>query len=247
MSNRPSSTRTKATSARVAQARNADSSNRWWIIAAVAVVIAGALIVALVVSTRAASDTVTSGVPAAGFNTAEGAPADLVYGTVQVTGAPLADLPDAAPGQAPPADPAVGQAVPALTGQKFNGEPITIATAGKPKLVMFVAHWCPHCQAEVPVLVKHLGGQLPADVDLFGVATGTKAENPNFPPGDWLRRESWPIPTLVDDANSTAAQAYGLSSYPFFVAVDRDGKVVERQSGELSVEQFESLITAARG
>ena len=49
----------------------------------------------------------------------------------------------------------------------------------------------------------------------------------------------------MDDAQGTAAEAYGLSGFPFFAAVDGDGKVVERQSGEISMEQFDALIAAA--
>jgi hypothetical protein len=84
-------------------------------------------------------------------------------------------------------------------------------------------------------------------VDLYGVSTGVAEDRGNYPPGQWLRRENWPVPTLLDDAQGTAAQAYGLSSYPFFVAVDASGKVVARQSGELTMDQFDQLLAKARG
>ena len=32
----------------------------------------------------------------------------------------------------------------------FDGAPLTIAPTGKPMLVVFLAHWCPHCNAEIP-------------------------------------------------------------------------------------------------
>ena len=41
-------------------------------------------------------------------------------------------------------------------------------------------------------------------------------------------------------------RAYGLTSYPYFVALDKTGKVLTRASGELTQAQFEGLITAAR-
>ena len=31
----------------------------------------------------------------------------------------------------------------------FDGTPVEIAPDGKAKLVVFLAHWCPHCRAEV--------------------------------------------------------------------------------------------------
>jgi hypothetical protein len=51
---------------------------------------------------------------------------------------------------------------------------------------------------------------------------------------------------MVDDSSGTAGTAYGLSGFPYFVAIGPDGKVVQRASGELTVEQFQSLIDAAR-
>jgi cytochrome c biogenesis protein CcmG/thiol:disulfide interchange protein DsbE len=202
-----------------------------------------ALIIAVIATRPPAADT---GSPAPGFATTPGA-ADLVRGTVTVTGAPLPPLPDATAGQAPPADPAAGQPVPALAGQRFDGQALAVPAAGRPKVVMFVAHWCPHCQKEVPLLTTHLGGKLPADVDLFAVSTGVAEDRPNFPPGAWLRREHWPVPTMVDDDANAAARAYGLSGYPFFAAVDASGKVVTRTSGELTTDQFDALLRSAAG
>ena len=39
---------------------------------------------------------------------------------------------------------------------------------------------------------------------------------------------------MADSANSTAAVAYGLTSYPCFVFADASGKVVARATGEVS-------------
>jgi hypothetical protein len=77
------------------------------------------------------------------------------------------------------------------------------------------------------------------------VATGTNADAPNYPPSKWLEDEDWPITTLVDDADSTTGAAFGLSSYPYFVAIGADGTVVARASGELPTDQIEALMTAA--
>jgi hypothetical protein len=78
------------------------------------------------------------------------------------------------------------------------------------------------------------------------VATGTTSAQSNFPPGDWLREEGWSVPTMVDDEGNTAANAYGLMTYPYFVAVDSTGKVVTRASGEITQETWNGLLEAAR-
>ena len=48
-------------------------------------------------------------------------------------------------------------------------------------------------------------------------------------------------PVLADDAQGSAASAYGLSAFPFFTAVSADGKVVARDSGELTPAQLDQL------
>ena len=159
---------------------------------------------------------------------------------VDVTGSALPVLPDAA------TDPAVGQPIPELHGHTFDDTPISITRDGRAKLVLFVAHWCPHCQREVPLLVDYLESHsLPDNVDLVTVATGTTPDRPNYPPSAWLERERWPAPVLVDDADGTAAQAFGLPGYPYFVAVDASGTVVARTSGEITTDQFAALAGQA--
>ena len=140
-------------------------------------------------------------------------------------------------------DPAVGQPAPTLTGQTIDGEAITIEPGdGTPKAIAFLAHWCPHCQREVPVVQQWLEqGGLPEGVEIYAVATGIDRNRPNFPPQDWLDRENFEVPTLVD-GNDAARNAYGLATYPYWVLVDGDGEVVERWSGESSEQEIDARI-----
>jgi thiol-disulfide isomerase/thioredoxin len=142
-------------------------------------------------------------------------------------------------------DTAVGMTAPTLDSVDFAGMPVQAGGAtGKPYALAFLAHWCPHCQAEVPRLVdlaKH--GQI-AGVDLIGIPTGTTNQAPNYPPSAWLAREKWPFPVVLDTAKAKAAQAYGLSAYPYFVFVDASGKVVGRTSGEIEPDQVEAIFEA---
>lgn len=161
---------------------------------------------------------------------------------VDVTGDPLADFPgnDAE-------DPAVGMPAPEVTGSNFAGEPAGAGGAGEAQLILFLAHWCPHCQREVPVIVDWLAeAGMPEGVALRAVSTGVNEAAPNFPPSAWLAEEDWPVATLADDAASSAAEAFGLTAYPFFVAVDAAGNVVARASGELGVDALEALVETAR-
>lgn len=145
-------------------------------------------------------------------------------------------------------DPAVGRTIPAVAGAGYDGEPIELAPDGTAKVIVFVAHWCPHCRAEVPRLVEHLAGTpMPDDVELLTVSTSVKPGAEGYPPAEWLAGEGWTAPVLADDEVGAVADAYGLSAFPFFVAVDAEGRVVERASGELSTERFDALVEAAQG
>lgn len=145
-------------------------------------------------------------------------------------------------------DPAIGQPVPVVRGATFDGTSVTIGAPGTPTVIAFVAHWCPHCQREVPKLQAHLADSPMGDgVELATVATATSANRPNYPPSDWLAGEDWPGPVLADSADGDAARAFGLTAFPYFVAVDAAGEVVGRTSGEISTDQFDQLVSLAAG
>ena len=237
MSNRP--TRKPSASARVAQARQVDARrSAAWVYGGVAVAVVLALLLAVIVASRG-DDGAAATIKGGGTIVPKG---EVAYGDIVVTGAALAERPDGST-----SDPAVGQVVPAITGEQFDGTALSIPATGTPKVVMFLAHWCPHCQAEVPLIAAELAQHgLPSGVDLYGVTTSTTETRVNFPPADWLRKESWPVRTIADDAANRAAAAYGVTGFPTFVAVDASGKVVARTSGELTVEQFRALVDAAR-
>ena len=152
-------------------------------------------------------------------------------------------LPEYEPGGT---DPAVGQPIPEVKGQSFDGSPVTIGNDGRSKLIVFVAHWCPHCQKEIPLLADWLkSNSLPEGVDLYTVSTGVTDKRPNYPPSTWLKKEGWTAKTLADSGEQQAADAFGLSAFPYFVAVDSSGKVVARTSGEITTGQFAELAQSA--
>ena len=165
------------------------------------------------------------------------------FQNVVVVGEALPEFGDAA------ADPAVGMTAPVLQGFGFLGNEVT-TTPGTPMLVVFLAHWCPHCQAEVPVLVRwSQSGLVPDNLDVIAVATGTDETAPNYPPSVWLANEKWPSlwPVLVDTKDQVAGNSFGLSGYPFMTLIGADGKVLWRNSGEIPAEELTDKINAALG
>ena len=159
--------------------------------------------------------------------------------SVTVSGSALASLSDSA------SDAAVGSRLPDIGGTDVSGTPISIGPADGPMVIVVLAHWCSHCQAEVPVLVDYLASTgMPDGVRVVGVSTAIDAVRPNYPPSAWLEREGWTVPTLVDDASSSALTALGLTSFPGFVFVDADGTVAQRSTGEMPIQAFDEAVRA---
>ena len=147
-------------------------------------------------------------------------------------------------------DPAVGMTAPTLTGKSFTGNVVTTESTGTPTLTIFLAHWCPHCQREVPLLVEwEKSGKMPAGIDIVAVVTGTDSANPNYPPSEWLARENFPAtwPVMADSADKVGGDAFGLAGYPYFVLVGGDGKVLWRASGEVPMDELTATILALTG
>lgn len=210
-----------------AKKKSSGSANKGWIVGAIIAIVIGAA--AVVAITTSGSDSTTS----------EGL---IEVGAVAVAGDVLPAF-----NEADPNDSALGMTAPVLTGQGFTGNTITTETTGTPMMLVFLAHWCPNCQREVPALVEwSKAGKVPSGIDIIGVATGTDPANPNYPPSEWLAREEFPAlwPVIADSKDNTAGDAFGLNGYPYFVLIDGNGKVVKRMSGEIPTDELTVLITA---
>lgn len=203
-------------------------SGTWvWIVAVGVVVVVGVL--AIVVSRSDSS-----------------AAANEIGKTITVNGTPLPPLPAATKENPAPADPAIGMTLPSVTGTAPDGKTVTLGPTGKPMLFFGVAHWCPHCQAEMPRIKEYQDEGLLTGVDLQVLSTGQNESKPNWPPSQWLKSEGPTSVVLADNAKVEAAVAFGVTGYPAIIAVDKDGKVVGRTSGEQGREQIVALANAAR-
>ena len=141
----------------------------------------------------------------------------------------------------PDNDPARGKIAPVVNGFGFDGAPLTIAPTGKPMLVVFLAHWCPHCNAEIPRLIEWKdSGAMPADLGVVGVSTGARDDAPNWPPSQWVVDKAWPWPVMADNEDQSAAVAFGVSGYPGLILLNGDGKVLARRSGEAGIDELKA-------
>ncbi len=162
---------------------------------------------------------------------------------VEVDGSPLVPYASVQGG----VDTAVGTPAPGFSASEFdNTEHVIVPGDGTARMIGFFAHWCPHCQAELPRLTSWLNdNEVPEGVEIIAVSTSVDEGSPNYPPSSWFEREDWPELTLRDSPASDISNAYGLSGYPYFVVVDGEGNVLRRVSGELTTEAWEELVAEA--
>ncbi|HEX5578177.1 MAG TPA: TlpA disulfide reductase family protein [Candidatus Limnocylindria bacterium] len=219
------SRRSRGMPRRTSQPANQGHRNRWILIGGAIGVVALAAVVAFVLTA------------------APGGPAEPAEAPLVITGLPLPDLP------AEGADPALGSTVPILAGTAISGQPMEIGPRGGAQMIVVLAHWCPHCQAELPLLVDLIdAGEIPDGVSVVGLATGIDELRPNYPPSAWFEREGWQQPTLIDDAGSSGLQALGLGVFPGFVFVDAQGRVTQRMTGEVDPQVLiQAMQAAAQG
>ena len=160
---------------------------------------------------------------------------------VVVTGDPLPGLDSVVD-----VDPAIGTAMPVVNGASFDGRPITVGgpTDG-PTMYVFLAHWCPHCNDEIPELIdlKNSDG-IPEGVNVVAISTAVDETAPNYPPSDWLVKKNWPSqwPVMADSADSMSFVVNGGGGFPYLLIADADGNVLDRASGTKSADELATWL-----
>lgn len=166
----------------------------------------------------------------------------VAFGEVTVDGPNLPFVEDVAAG-----DHAIGVTAPTVSGGDWNGNSYSVGPDGRPKVLLYLAHWCPHCDAEVPEVQAWLdAGNLPADVDMYAFTIRSQRGRPDWPPQDWLDDYGWTMPTIMDDELGSADNAYGVVGTPFYVLLDGDNTVLGRVSGAVGTAGLDAMVQIAQ-
>ena len=143
-------------------------------------------------------------------------------------------------------DPALGCLAPIIDGQNFEGMPVRIGGPTElPTMVIAGAHWCPHCNEEIPQVSAWLaqGGQGESIKPVL-VSTGVAKGQPHYPPVLWVHAVSWTGAVMADSSSDQAGVALGVAAYPTFILLDANGKVFQRFSGQVRLSELEDRISA---
>lgn len=147
-------------------------------------------------------------------------------------------LPDAAPKKGSPAPAFELQALDDTATYRVGGP------RDKLLLVNFWASWCWPCEKEAPDLVKaydRYGDQM----DLYAVnaTDNDKVRNARV----FVEEQGFTKFPVLTDSKGEAGKAYMVFNYPTSFLIDRNGYIVERIEGMMTLEQMEQMIESHLG
>jgi thiol-disulfide isomerase/thioredoxin len=152
-------------------------------------------------------------------------------------------------GSAATTAPAQRQPAPALSGtDMITGQQVNLADMkGKPTMVVAWAHWCPHCQKELPQIQ-----QVSQDTkDKYNFITFTTSAQPGQGPEGYQDPQQFidtvglTIP-VIDDADGSIAKAWGVQGFPSIWVLDSQGRIAEKASGEQGKQKLLDMLNSAQ-
>ncbi|MBC8061285.1 MAG: TlpA family protein disulfide reductase [Clostridiaceae bacterium] len=127
---------------------------------------------------------------------------------------------------------------PDFTLKDLNGNEVSLVDyRGKNVYLNFWATWCPPCRSEMPEIEKLY--QETKDGDLVILAIDIGEDNKTVT--NFIKENQYNFKVLLDEKNEIAS-AYGISSIPVSLFIDKDGYIVNQQIGAMSLEQMKGYI-----
>jgi thiol-disulfide isomerase/thioredoxin len=137
---------------------------------------------------------------------------------------------------------AIGKVAPLnYTVKDMNGADVRFSSyKGKIILLNFWATWCEPCKAEIPDLVT-LQERYKDDIVVLGLSV--EAGDTPDKLKQYATAFSMNYPVLVGGGHEEILEAYGATwGIPVTIIINRDGRIVKKQSGIRTLEQFEREI-----
>ena len=125
------------------------------------------------------------------------------------------------------------------------------ALKGKPVLLFFWAHWCPDCKADVPIIAAVEKKFAPQGLTLVGPTRlyGYVAGGDPAPPAaekqyiEQVRNQYYgPLGKFPDPISANNFQAYGASTTPTIVLIDRAGIVRYYHPGAVTEAELSARV-----
>jgi peroxiredoxin len=151
----------------------------------------------------------------------------------------------------PPADRAararIGELAPSLVITSLSGEKVSLdSLRGRPVLLNVWATWCLPCLEEIPELVKLHDRHGPEGLAVVGVSVdvGSAVDHVR----SFVAQHEIPFAIWLDP-DERVSQAFGVRGVPATFVLDREGRVLLRREGPITVEdaEFAQALERARG
>lgn len=125
------------------------------------------------------------------------------------------------------------KSAPDFTVQDAQGNSVSLSDfKGKPVVLNFWASWCPPCKAEMPDYQKMFEQYGSQDVVFMMVNLTDGSRETISTAKRFLQENRYTFPAYFDTKYS-ASDAYGISSIPDSIFIDRDGNIVSAYTGTL--------------
>ncbi len=150
----------------------------------------------------------------------------------------------------------VGQPAPPLQETQYLGPkpPTLTSLKGKPVLLFFWAHWCVDCKGEAPIIARLRQEFAPEGLVVIGPTQlyGYAAQGADASPAQeqayiesvrtryYTSLQDMPVPLSKQNFN-----AYGASTTPTLVVLNRVGKVAMYHPGAISYDELRSALQKA--
>jgi len=135
--------------------------------------------------------------------------------------------------------------LPIVSSNGLTGQTLTLSSLrGKVVLLEFMEPWCPHCQAEAPVLEK-LYTQYSNNSDVVMVSVAGPWEGATAQDAAGFIKNygsSWPY---VYDSSGSIVNEFGVTATPTFLILGKDGSIVARYEGDQTLDTLSAGLSAA--
>jgi len=120
----------------------------------------------------------------------------------------------------------------------LNGKEVSLSDfKGKSVFLNFFATWCPPCKAEMPDMEKLYEETKHSDLVIIAVDLGEGTETV----ANFITNNKYNFKVLLD-SNNIAAEKYEISSIPTSYFIDKDGNIVDKHIGSMTLQDMKIYI-----
>jgi thiol-disulfide isomerase/thioredoxin len=122
----------------------------------------------------------------------------------------------------------------------LNGKEVSLSDfKGKKVFLNFWATWCPPCKAEMPDIEKFYQETKDSNLVILAVNLGEDKQTVK----SFIDKNKYNFNILLD-SNQDVAVKYNIVSIPTSFFIDKDGNIVSKKIGAMSIEEMKSYVNS---